>query len=104
MNLLLGIKLVNDILRLTPESRNVPDGYTLFDLDNFSDGLVVSTALKAIEQSDEIHFEVSAEPESKLGPTLKVINALLKFKGPLKIVFKGEHQQLEKMLKQLNRH
>lgn len=104
MYLLLVIKLVKDALELTPELWKVPEGYTLFDIDNFSDSLVVSTALRAIQESEQVRVKIYAEEDAQLGATLKILTALLRYKGKLEVIVTGKHEQLERMVKKFNQH
>ncbi|MEM6522695.1 MAG: hypothetical protein AAGF85_12760 [Bacteroidota bacterium] len=101
MDLILVITLIEDHLSLKPETHTVPHGATFFDIDNFSDDLVISTAIRAISESNSIRLEVRAMEGAKLGGVLKVINTLVKYSGDLKMSFSGSHLQLQKMLSRL---
>ncbi|MGD1958440.1 MAG: hypothetical protein ACFB2Y_06270 [Fulvivirga sp.] len=99
MKLFLTLTLVENNLDIKPKAGGAPDSYVPFDLDNFSDSLVVATALKAIEQSDVVHVQIEAKEGVKLGGVLKVFNLLLKFKGDVSVHFNGSHRQIENMTK-----
>lgn len=101
MHLFLLVKLVENSLDLVPEKHEVPEGYTLFDLDNFSEDVVIATAIRAIAESKIIHLEIHAIEGAKLGAVLKIMNKLIKFEGQFTLGFKGHHTQIEKMLKRL---
>ncbi|MEM7108633.1 MAG: hypothetical protein AAF519_10445 [Bacteroidota bacterium] len=101
INLYLIVNLIEDPIGFTVHSPNKPDGFTLYDLDNYSDGLVISTALRAISESQSIKLEIRAVDGVKLGAVLKIFNALIKYKGDLQVSFTGNHSQVEKMLRRL---
>ncbi|MEM1405190.1 MAG: hypothetical protein AAGG59_00335 [Bacteroidota bacterium] len=99
MKLFLTLTFVENNLDIRPKAGDAPDGYIPFDLDNFSDSLVVATAIKAIEQSDIVHVQIEAKEGAKLGGVLKVFNLLLKSRRDVRIHFNGSHRQIENMIK-----
>lgn len=104
MRLFLSILFIKGPQEFVPYNTDTPEGYALCDLDNFSDDMVVSTALRAIQESDVIHLRVRAKHGAKLGGILKIFNALVKFKGDLKVSFEGSNERIESMLKRLPHH
>lgn len=80
---------------------HLPDFYW-YDFDNFSEGVVVDYALQMLQQAQNIVLIIKAEPNSPLGGVLKVIPQLYRSKSQIKAIFRGDHAQLQKMLKPLN--
>ena len=80
---------------------HLPDFYW-YDLDNFSEGVVVDYALQMLQQAQNILLIIKAEPNSPLGGILKIIPQLHRSKSQIKVIFQGDHAQLQKMLKPLN--
>ncbi len=62
MNLFLTLYLIQDKHQFIPGVIQSPVGYTAFNLDNFSEDLVVNTAVKAVELADKIVLFIEAEP------------------------------------------
>ncbi len=101
MNFFLTLHLVKDKYQLIPHNVDFPEGYAHFDLDNFSDDLVVATAIKAVQCARTIVVLIQARSEAPLGIVIKLLNALVKSPVELTVIFNGDHSQLEKMLPRL---
>lgn len=75
-------------------TENLPD-IKYFDLDQKSENAVVATALKAVEQFNEILVFIESD-DSTPGPILKIIKQL-KSKDKAQILHLGNNQILQKL-------
>ena len=97
MNLFLTLHLQQDPLAFAPYSWEI-EGVSSFDIDNFSDDLVVGTAIKALQQAGKIVVLIEARDHGSLGAVLKVFNALVRIEVPVLFIHNGSHPVLQNML------
>ena len=103
MNLFLTLHLQEDPLAFVPSSWD-SEGVSSFDIDNFSDDLVVGTAIKALQQAEKIVVLVEARDHGALGAVLKVFNALTRIEVPILFIHNGGHPVLQNMLNRFDTH
>lgn len=65
----------------------------IFDVDNFSDGQIVSYALEFISSADEVKVVIDAEPKASFGKLLHLFNSL-KGRKNIALEIQGEHRML----------
>ncbi|MEM9856498.1 MAG: hypothetical protein AAF843_04055 [Bacteroidota bacterium] len=101
MKLCLYVTLAKSYLDVLPHQESISHDITYFDLDNFSDDLVISTVIKALSKFDSIHLVIKAVEGVKLGGVLKMFNALISYDGALSVSVEGKHKVIENMIKRL---
>lgn len=73
------------------------------ELDNQSDGSIADLVIRLCDQMELVFVLIHAQPEEPLGVTLKLIQHLLRKEEKIyKIVLKGNHLSLERLLNSLH--
>lgn len=83
--------------KIPPVKEWVPQAM-IFDLDNHSDSLTISTAVRAMHAADKIFLYIEAEPDAQAGSILKIMSQIMKISSPIGIYYTGEHNVLSKIL------
>lgn len=82
-------------------NHHYPD-FFLYDFDNFSEAMVIDYAVQLLNNAQKTVLILQAEPDSPLGSLLKLMPIVMRQKQKVKVVFDGEHANLERMLKPLD--
>lgn len=99
MNLLLHIRVQNDQFHFYPPL--VLKNAQYFDVDNFSSSEVIHVAFKAIEKSERLMIYFETIDQSEVGQILKFITATARFKGNVKVIYKGHHPKLVPLINKI---
>ncbi len=102
--LLLYIQLVEDLAEIRFANPMLPYlpanavGLTCYDLDNFSDGLVIQYAQKLITQADSIVVGIEAKPQAKLQGVGNLLSRLADKQASVSLFYLGENESLIRLL------
>ncbi len=99
MNLILHIRICQDSFNFG-QSISVSRAEYI-DVDNFSEGPMIATINRAIDESERLFVFAQIDGEYSIGQLMKVFQKLMKYKDGCKVFHLGSHQKLNKLLKLL---
>lgn len=103
MHLYLHIRISSEKLHFAPPLVNV-HGVDTYDLDNFSEAVVINTCIQAIERTSKLFVVIEAKENIGLGGIGKILNKIAQLKIPYQITYHGNHSMLNKMLTRFKEH
>lgn len=107
MQLFLHLHITNEKFHFSNDLpalvKSVAPDVIFFDVDNYSDGVTVEAALKALQESVKTFIFIEAEPGPEPGALLHLMSKLLKLDYPCIIFYQGSHEMLDKMMITLKR-
>jgi hypothetical protein len=73
------------------------------EMDNQSESTIADLVIRLTTETDKIFVLLKADPEEPFGPTLKVLNHLLRNENQLHtVILSGNHDQTERLLQSLS--